>query len=122
MIQPIEPIKTIEAPKSGLIGLKENFFADFRAGLSISLIALPLSLGIALASNFPAFAGLIAAVVGGMIVSRISGSYVTINVPAAGLIVANLAAVQRLGGGDLHAGYLYAIAAITSREARGCLS
>jgi MFS superfamily sulfate permease-like transporter len=107
MAQPIEPIKTIEVPKSGLIGLKENFFADFRAGLSISLIALPLSLGIALASNFPAFAGLIAAVVGGMIVSRISGSYVTINGSAAGLIVANLAAVQRLGGGDLHAGYLY---------------
>jgi MFS superfamily sulfate permease-like transporter len=110
MAQHIEPL---EIPKSGFTGLKENFFADLRAGLSLSLIALPLSLGIAIASNFPAFAGLIAAIVGGMLVSRISGSYVTINGPAAGLIVANLAAVQRLGEGDLHAGYLYALAAIT---------
>jgi MFS superfamily sulfate permease-like transporter len=47
-----------------------------------------------------------------MLVSRISGSYVTINGPAAGLIVANLAAVQSLGQGDNHAGYLYALAAI----------
>lgn len=104
--------ETLEVPKTGFIGLKENFFSDFRAGLSLSLIALPLSLGIAIASNFPAFAGLIAAVVGGMLVSRISGSYVTINGPAAGLIVANLAAIQALGQGDNHAGYLYAMAAI----------
>ncbi|ADJ28407.1 SulP family inorganic anion transporter [Nitrosococcus watsonii] len=103
---------TLGAPKKGFAGLKENFAADLRAGLSISLIALPLSLGIALASGFPAFAGLIAAIVGGMLVSRISGSYVTINGPAAGLIVANLAAIQSLGQGDIHAGYLYAIAAV----------
>ncbi|KFI22759.1 SulP family inorganic anion transporter [Nitrosococcus oceani] len=105
-------IETLEAPRKGFAGLKENFAADLRAGLSISLIALPLSLGIALASGFPAFAGLIAAIVGGILVSRISGSYVTINGPAAGLIVANLAAIQSLGQGDIHAGYLYAIAAV----------
>lgn len=104
--------ETLDIPKTGFAGLRENLAADLRAGLSISLIALPLSLGIALASGFPPIAGLIAAIVGGMLVSRISGSYVTINGPAAGLIVVNLAAVESLGQGDPTAGYLYAIAAV----------
>lgn len=104
--------ETLHIPKTGFAGLKENLAADLRAGLSISLIALPLSLGIALASGFPPMAGLIAAIIGGMLVSRISGSYVTINGPAAGLIVVNLAAIESLGQGDPQAGYLYALAAI----------
>src|SRR5262249_49558344 len=58
-------------------------------------------LGIALASGVPPMAGIISAIVGGIIVSQISGSFVTINGPAAGLIVVILASVDRLGGGDV---------------------
>lgn len=99
--------KTDFVPKTGLAGLKENFAADLRAGLSISLIAMPLSLGIALAAGFPPVAGLISAIVAGMLVSRINGSYVTISGPAAGLIVVNLAAVQHLGGLEAAPGTTY---------------
>ena len=71
-------------PKTGLEGFKENWKQDLQAGFSISLIALPLCLGIALASGFPPMSGLIAAIVGGLLVSRINGSFVTIAGPAGG--------------------------------------
>jgi MFS superfamily sulfate permease-like transporter len=87
-------------PKDGLAGLKENWRTDIVSGLILFLIALPLSLAIAMASGMPPMAGLIAAAVGGMIVSQISGSYVTINGPAAGLITVIAGSVARLGGGE----------------------
>jgi MFS superfamily sulfate permease-like transporter len=99
-------------PQDGLAGLKENWRIDLSSGFQIALIALPLSLGIALASGMPPMAGLIAAIVGGMVVSLISGSFVTITGPAAGLIVIVLGGVQHLGNGDLAAGYRYTLAAI----------
>ncbi|MCI5056486.1 MAG: SulP family inorganic anion transporter [Flavobacteriales bacterium] len=91
---------------------KKNWKKDLIAGFSVSLIALPLCLGISIASGFPPVAGLITAIVGGMLASRISGSFVTISGPAAGLIVISLSAVETMGGGDAIAGYRYAIAAI----------
>lgn len=81
----------------GFSSLKEHWRDDLKAGFGVSLLALPLSLGIAMASGFPPIAGLFAAIVGGLIVSRINGSWVTITGPAAGLIVVNLAAVESLG-------------------------
>ncbi|MBT9546915.1 MAG: SulP family inorganic anion transporter [Candidatus Sericytochromatia bacterium] len=99
-------------PQDGLAGLKENWRIDLSSGFQIALIALPLSLGIALASGMPPMAGLIAAIVGGLVVSLISGSFVTITGPAAGLIVIVLGGVQHLGNGDLVAGYRYTLAAI----------
>lgn len=77
--------------------MKDTFKADFGAGFSVALVALPLSIGIALASGAPASAGLIAAIVGGVIGSWMGGGYVTINGPAAGLIVIVLEAVTNLG-------------------------
>ncbi len=77
---------------------KSSLKEDLNAGFSVSLIALPLSLAIASASGFPAISGVISAIVGGIIVSRISGSFVSIYGAAAGLIVVNLSAVQLLGG------------------------
>ncbi|MGR8931626.1 MAG: SulP family inorganic anion transporter [Gammaproteobacteria bacterium] len=99
-------------PKTGMAGLVENWRSDMLSGFLIFLIALPLCLGIAMASGFPPMAGIISAIIGGLIVSRISGSYVTINGPAAGLIVVILDAVHTLGQGDAMAGYRYTLAAI----------
>jgi MFS superfamily sulfate permease-like transporter len=99
-------------PKTGIPGLIENWRSDLLSGFLVFLIALPLCLGISIASGFPAWAGIITAIVGGIVVSRISGSYVTINGPAAGLIVVILVSVQELGDGDLNKGYTLTLAAI----------
>jgi MFS superfamily sulfate permease-like transporter len=114
-----------DTPLTGWAGLKQNWRADLISGFLVFLFALPLCLGIAMASGVPPMAGIITAVVGGMLVSRISGSYVTINGPAAGLIVVVLSAVQSLGNGDALAGYRYTLAAIVIASliqvALGCL-
>ncbi len=86
-------------PKDWFPGLIENWKYDLMSGLILSLIALPLCLGIAIASGAPPVAGLIAGILGGMLVTFTSGSYVTINGPAAGLIVVVLGAVADLGVG-----------------------
>jgi MFS superfamily sulfate permease-like transporter len=106
-------ISTLDAlPKTGLAGLKENWRGDLLSGFLVFLIALPLCLGISMASGFPPSAGIITAIIGGVLVSRISGSFVTINGPAAGLIVVVYDAVQSLGEGDAMAGYRFTLAAI----------
>jgi MFS superfamily sulfate permease-like transporter len=102
----------LEIPETGIKGLKKYWKDDLLSGFMVSLIALPLCLGIALASGVPPMAGLLAAIVGGIFMSRVTGSFVTISGPAAGLIVVTLGAVESLGGGDPLAGYKYALAAI----------
>lgn len=99
-------------PKEGIDGLKENWRSDLQAGFFVFLIALPLSLGIAIGSGFPPSAGIITAVVGGLLVSRLNGSYIVINGPAGGLIVVMLAAVESLSDGDMLSGYRYTLAAV----------
>jgi MFS superfamily sulfate permease-like transporter len=99
-------------PLDGLAGLRQNFISDLTAGFIVFLIALPLSIGIALASGMPALSGLIAAAVGGMVVSLLSGSYLTINGPAAGLIAVVASAIEMLGQGDAARGVTYTLAAI----------
>lgn len=102
----------VSQPKTGFPGLIENWRSDLLSGFLVFLIALPLCLGIAMASGFPPMSGIISAIIGGLVVSRLSGSFITINGPAAGLIVVIVDAVQSLGQGDAMAGYRYTLAAI----------
>jgi MFS superfamily sulfate permease-like transporter len=70
---------------------------DLPAGLVVFLVALPLCLGVALASGAPLFSGLIAGMVGGLIVSWLSGSQLSVSGPAAGLTVIVFNAIETLG-------------------------
>lgn len=90
---------TLPLPKDGLEGLKENFVSDLTAGFVVFLLALPLSLGIAKASEFPPIMGLVTAIMGGLVATFFAGSRLTIKGPAAGLIVIVAAAVTEFGGG-----------------------
>lgn len=81
--------------------LDESFAAtwrsDFTAGLVVFLVALPLCLGVALASGAPLFSGIVTGVVGGLLVSRLSGSQLMVSGPAAGLTAIVSAAIIQLG-------------------------
>ena len=70
---------------------------DLPAGLVVFLVALPLCLGIALASGAPLFSGIIAGIVGGIVIGSLSGSHVAVSGPAAGLTVIVLTAIEDLG-------------------------
>lgn len=71
---------------------------DLPAGLVVFLVAVPLCLGIALASGAPPFSGIIAGIVGGLVVSILSGSQLAVSGPAAGLTVIVATAIEKLGG------------------------
>lgn len=108
-----KPADVGPVPLDYLPGLKQNAKFDVVSGFILFLIALPVSLAIALASGVPAVAGLLTAMVGGMLGGLLGGSYVTINGPAAGLIVIVLGAVAELGAltpDDPLAGYKFALA------------
>lgn len=94
--------------KQFMAGLPKNIFSGF----VVSLIALPLGLGLAIASEAPPIAGIIAAIAGGMVVSVLGGSHLTITGPGNGLVIVVLSAIVGMGEGDLYQGYLYTLAAI----------
>ena len=78
-------------------GFFSNLRSDLPASLVVFLVAVPLCLGIALASGAPLFSGIIAGIVGGTVVALISGSPLGVSGPAAGLAAIVLAAIEDLG-------------------------
>lgn len=79
------------------INLFSNLKSDFASGLVVFLVALPLCLGIALASGAPLFSGIISGIVGGVIVGYLSQSHLSVSGPAAGLTAIVLSAITDLG-------------------------
>lgn len=100
-----------EKPQNGLAGLK-HWRHDLLAGLVVSMISVPFSLGIAVASGAPPICGLISAIIAGLVLPFLGGSFVTVSGPAAGLAPALLAAMTLLGRGDLKVGYPLLLVAI----------
>ena len=87
----------MQKSKSLIGGIKENF----PSGLVVFLVALPLCLGIALASGAPPLSGIIAGIIGGIVVGFISNSNISVSGPAAGLTAIILTAVSDLGAFNL---------------------
>lgn len=77
--------------------LFSNLKSDFASGLVVFLVALPLCLGIALASGAPLFSGIISGVIGGIVVGYLSQSHLSVSGPAAGLTAIVLVAITDLG-------------------------
>ncbi len=91
-------------PENGWRGLI-HWKQDLIAGLTVALVSLPLSLAISVASGAPPVAGLITAIVAGLVLPCIGGSFVTISSPAAGMAPVLYHAIYTLGRGNLLAGY-----------------
>ncbi|WP_257668373.1 SulP family inorganic anion transporter [Parapedobacter tibetensis] len=76
---------------------KRDLKYDFPASIVVFLVALPLCLGIALASGAPLFSGLLSGIIGGIVIASFSGSQLSVSGPAAGLAVIVLGAIEQLG-------------------------
>ena len=83
------------------INLVSNLKHDLPASIVVFFVAIPLCLGIALASGAPLFSGLIAGIIGGILVGLISGSQIGVSGPAAGLAAIVLSAISALGSFEI---------------------
>jgi MFS superfamily sulfate permease-like transporter len=101
-----------EKPENGIKGLK-HWRHDLVAGLIVSLVSVPLSLGIAIASGAPPVCGLISAIIAGLVFPLLGGAYCTISGPAAGLAPAVMACIMVLGKGNMEYGYTLVLGVIT---------
>lgn len=83
------------------INLFANLKTDFASGLVVFLVALPLCLGIAMASGAPLFSGIISGIIGGLVVGYLSQSHLSVSGPAAGLTAIILTAITDFGAFDV---------------------
>ncbi|KIA97586.1 MULTISPECIES: SulP family inorganic anion transporter [unclassified Flavobacterium] len=83
------------------VNLFANLKSDFASGLVVFLVALPLCLGIAMASGAPLFSGIISGIIGGIVVGYLSQSHISVSGPAAGLTAIILTAITDLGAFDV---------------------
>ena len=98
-------------PKKGIQGLVENWKNDLIAAVSVALIALPLSLGIALAAGAPAMSGIFSAIVGGIVTTLYRGGHISVNGPAKGVIGVILLGIALMDDGTGQA-FNYVLAAV----------
>ncbi|HKK76856.1 MAG TPA: SulP family inorganic anion transporter [Saprospiraceae bacterium] len=89
-----------QVPATGWKGITLYWRNDLAAAFSVALVALPLSLGIALASGVEPMSGLIASIIGGLVTTFFRGGHVAINGPAAGLIAVVLGAIVSMDDGS----------------------
>jgi carbonic anhydrase len=92
-----EPTVQADRPQNGLAGLK-HWRSDLRSGFMVAMISLPFSMGIAITSGAPPVCGIMSAIIAGLILPFLGGSYVTISGPAAGLAPVLFAGMILLGG------------------------
>jgi len=104
-------VSKADTPENGIPGLK-FWKNDLLAGLQVALLGLPLSLGIAIASGAPPVAGVISAIIAGLVFPFLGGAYITISGPAVGLAPALLAGMYVLGEGNLEVGYPLVLVAV----------
>ncbi|MFC9896482.1 SulP family inorganic anion transporter [Nocardia sp. NPDC127579] len=124
----IDPAPPVPGSATGTITQRLNFLMrhDLPASIVVFLVALPLSLGIAVASGAPVAAGLIAAVIGGIVAGLLGGSVLQVSGPAAGLTVVVAESISKFGWGTtgfivVAAGVLQIIFGL-SRIARAALA